>query len=97
MIFEDFRHRAGRNLPGFSQKKVVMTKSQAVDLIGKRILISSNGFQTVEAVIKEISPSGEQVKITYEQTEWKPLERVQFIEELNTQRVGAVTTKPETR
>ena len=74
-----------------------MTKSQAVDLIGKRILVSTNGFQTVEAVIKEVSPSGEQVKITYEQTEWKPLERVQFIEELNAQRVGLMTNKPETR
>jgi hypothetical protein len=74
-----------------------MTKSQAADLVGKRILISTNGFQTIEAVIKEISPSGEQVKITYEQTEWKPLERLQFIEELNAQRVGILANKPETR
>lgn len=60
-----------------------MNKVQAAALIGKRVLISTNGFQTIEAVIKEVSPSGEQAKIAYEQTEWKPLERIQLIEELS--------------
>lgn len=65
-------------------------------MIGKRILISTNGFQTVEAVILEVSPSGEQVKIRYDQTEWKPLERIQFIEELKGKK-DILATKPEVR
>lgn len=73
-----------------------MKASQAADMIGKRILISTNGFQTVEAVILEVSPSGEQVKIRYDQTEWKPLERIQFIEELQG-RKDNLAPKPETR
>lgn len=59
-----------------------MNKTQADTLKGKRILVTINGFQTLEATIKEVSPSGEHVLLEYRQTEWKPVDKIALIEDL---------------
>lgn len=61
-----------------------MNKTDAESLKGKRVLVTLNGFQTVEAIIKEVSPSGENLKIEYKLQEWKPLDKVALIEVLGT-------------
>lgn len=70
-----------------------MNKTQAETLKGKRILVTTNGFQTLEATIKEVSPSGEHVLLEYKQKEWKPIDKISLIEDLE----SGINAKVETR